>query len=83
MGMSQRSKKRRVRMLGVGLDNEDGHIRITQGENFSVWLGSEATHERLRETCIKINEHLKRRGKDLQDISAREFSDLVKEVQGD
>lgn len=81
--MNKRQAKRRARMLGVGLDNEDGHIRITRGENFEVWLGSETTHERLQETCIKINEHLKRRGKNLDEVSAQEFSDLVKEVQGD
>lgn len=81
--MSKRISRRKTRMLGVGLDNEDGHIRITRGENFEVWMGSEATHEQLQETCIKINERLKHRGKKLEDVSASEFADLVKEVRGE
>lgn len=70
-------------MLGIGLDADDGHVRITQGENFSVLMGSETTHERLSETCIKINERLKKKGKALEEVSPKEFRDLVKEVQGD
>lgn len=81
--MRKRRKNVDARMIGVGLDNTDGHVRITHGDNFDVWMGSETTHERLQETCIKINERLKRKGKELRDVSAEEFSDLVREVQGD
>lgn len=81
--MKKRGKNVDARMIGVGLDNTDGHVRITHGKNFDVWMGSETTHERLQETCIKINERLKRKGKELRDVSAEEFRDLVREVQGD
>jgi hypothetical protein len=78
--MKDESKERIVRIVGLGLDNEDGHVRITQGKNFSVLLGSETTHERMQETCIKINERLDRRGEQLQDLSREEFIDLVSDI---
>ena len=45
--------------LGVGLDNEDGHKRITTGEQFAIVGGSAETHERATETFIKTFEELK------------------------
>ncbi len=69
--------QRIVRILGLGLDNKDRHIRITQGKNFDVLLGSEATHEQLQETCIRINEKLDKKGKRLEELSEKEFIDLV------
>ena len=41
-------------MLGLGLDNEDGHKRITTGENFYLVGGSEETHERMAETAMYL-----------------------------
>lgn len=69
-------------MIGLGLDGKDGHVRITQGPNFAVLMGSEETHERLQETCIKVNEKLERKGRKLGDLSGEEFADLVTEVGG-
>ena len=68
-----------VRILGLGLDNEDQHVRITRGQNFDVYFGSESTHDKLQETCIKINEKLDRKGKRLDELSREEFIDLVTE----
>lgn len=72
-----RKRQPKRRLLGVGLDNTDGHTRITQGGNFTLLLGSEETHERMTEICIKVNEQLARRGKSLDDVSAQELRDLV------
>ena len=77
--MSPKSRARRARILGVGLDNKDGHVRITQGVNFDIFSGSEHTHEHMRETCIRLNEKLDRRGKRLDDLTRDEFTDLVAE----
>ena len=35
--------------LGVGLDNEDGHTRLTRGDNFVLYGGSDETHGRMQE----------------------------------
>ncbi len=66
-------------MLGVGLDS-DGHKRLTTGENFALVGGSEETHEQMTEKAVKINEKLKLRGKQLEEISHEEFDDIAHEV---
>ena len=66
-------------LLGMGLDNEDGHKRMTKGDNFCLVGGSEETHERMTETAIKFNEKLSRKGKRLSDLSPEEFRDLMQE----
>ena len=69
-------------MMGIGLDNKDGHKRITKGENFVLVGGSEETHERMTETAIKVNEKLSSKGKTLDSISREEFIDIVSECSG-
>jgi len=66
-------------MLGVGLDS-DGHKRITKGENFALFGGTQETHEVMTEKAIKINEKLKARGKQLETVSREEFDDIAYEV---
>ena len=73
-------EKRRSMLLGLGFDNSDGKKRITNGDNFCLVGGSEETHERMTETVIKFNEKLSRRGKDLQDLSGEEFTDMMREA---
>ena len=72
-------KKRKAVMLGVGLDT-DGHKRLTTGPNFALVGGTEETHEVMTEKAIKINEKLKARGKQLENVSREEFDDIAQEV---
>ena len=74
------ARKNKSMLLVLGLDNKDGHKRLTQGENFLMVGGSEETHERMTETAIKFNEKLARRGKSLQDLSPEEFRDMMDEA---
>ncbi len=67
-------------LLGLGLDNKDGHLRITKGKNFRLYGGSEKTHQVMQEGAIKINEHLDRKGKTLDNISADEFFDIARKA---
>jgi len=66
-------------LLGVGLDNKDGHKRITTGEQFAIIGGSEETHGRMTETVVKTFETLKERGKHLHQVEKKELSDIIKE----
>ncbi len=75
--VNNKSPKQEQRLLGIGLDNKDGHKRITAAEKFSIVGGSEETHERMTETVVKTFENLKDRGKELEDVEARELSDLL------
>ncbi len=67
-------------VLGLGLDNHDGHTRVTTGENFKLFGGSEETHGAMTEKAIKMNEQLKRRGKTLDTISREEFHEIAHEI---
>lgn len=67
-------------LLGLGLDSKDGHVRITKGENFQLYGGSEETHGMMQEKAIKFNEQLDKRRKKLDDISEQEFRDISKDI---
>lgn len=65
--------------MGLGLDS-DGHKRITTGPNFALVGGTQETHEVMSEKVIKINEKLKTKGKQLEDVSREEFDDIADSV---
>jgi len=67
-------------IVGLGLDGDDGHTRLTRGESFVLFGGSADTHSRMQETAIKVNEQLARRGKRLQDASPRELREIFEDV---
>lgn len=66
-------------MIGLGLDS-DGHKRVTTGKNFAMVGGTENTHDEMVEKAIKINEKLKKRGKELETVGASEFEEIANEV---
>lgn len=68
---------RKAHLLGIGLDNDDGHKRLTRAEKFSIVGGSEETHEKMIETLVKTFEDLKTRGKELEDTEKQELVDLL------
>jgi diphthamide synthase (EF-2-diphthine--ammonia ligase) len=68
------------KFFGVGLDNKDGHVRITKAERFEVHGGSKETHEQLQAMSIKLDEKLKKDGKRAGDISSNEFRDRAIEA---
>jgi hypothetical protein len=74
-------ERRIAGLLGLAFDAEDGHKRITRGENFLLAGGSEETHLFMRETIIKVNERLDESGKQLADVSVEELRDLIDDVQ--
>ena len=75
-----KSKQKQAALLGLGLDNTDGHTRLTRGKNFVLYGGSEETHGRMQETAIKLNEHLDRRGKRLEDVPPPELVKIFREI---
>jgi hypothetical protein len=68
-------------LLGVGLDG-DGEKRVTKGKDFLLVGGSEATHERMTEHAIRLNEELDRRGIELSDVrSAEEMHEILERAR--
>ncbi len=68
-------------LLGLGLDNDDGHLRMTQGKNFHLIGGSQDTHDAMQEKCIKFNEKLDIKGKQLESLDSKEFLEMAEECE--
>ena len=78
--MRAANQKTKAALVGLAFDAEDGHTRLTRGTNFVLCGGSQETHEVMQETAHKINEHLDRRGRRLEEVSIRELRDICAEV---
>lgn len=72
--------KKKSLLLGVGLDNKDGHVRVTKGDNFRLLGGSQETHEVMQEKAIKFNEELSRKKKSLEQINKDEFAEIADKI---
>ncbi len=75
--MPAKKTKPKKKLLGLGLDAKDGHLRVTTGENFKLVGGSEETHGVMQEKAVKMNEQLKRRGKTLDTVGNEEFHEIA------
>ena len=75
--VTRRRKTKSAHLLGLGLDNEDGHKRLTQAEQFTIVGGSDETHGRMTETVIKTFEELKERGKPLAKVEPQELAEII------
>jgi hypothetical protein len=77
-------KKRQPKVagiIGVGLDDAEGHKRVTAGEKFLLVGGSQETHERMTETMVKTFEELKRRDRPLEKVDPRELAEIIHKAQ--
>ena len=67
-------------LLGLGLDNKDGHVRYTKGPNFRLFGGSQETHEEMQDKAVRFNEELEKRDKRLEEIDRKEFRDIAETI---
>ena len=79
--MPSPKQKKIIRLLGVGFDNEDGHVRITKGEKYDVLMGSDESHEYIQQLIEKIECELKARHLGLDDLTPDELSELVSSLK--
>ena len=75
--VTRRRKAKSAHLLGIGLDNEDGHKRLTSAEQFTIVGGSDETHTKMTETVIKTFEVLKSRGKPLHAVEPQELAEII------
>jgi hypothetical protein len=73
----RRRKPKPAHLLGIGLDNQDGHKRLTRADKFTIVGGSDETHGRVTETFIKTFEELKTRGKPLEAVEPQELAEII------
>jgi hypothetical protein len=62
------AKPKQAALLGLGLDGDDGHTRLTRGKNFVLYGGSDETHTSMQETA-------------LEDVSPRELGEIFGEIR--
>ena len=74
-------ERRKAKLLGFGLDGDDEVVRVTRGKNFELCGGSQETHESMQEKCVKLNERLDTKGKELGDLERQEFLDLAADCE--
>ena len=74
-------RKSKAMLLGVGMDCDDGEVRITNAENFVLVGGSHDTHQCMQDRCIKFNEILGSRGKRVEDLERQELIDVAAECE--
>ena len=76
--MSSGIRKKIIRLLGVGFDADDGHVRITTGDKFDVIMGSDESHEYITKLITKIEKELDAQGLNLDELSPEKLGEIVK-----
>ena len=74
-------QQRVLGLIAVGLDNDDGHQRITEADDFLIVGGSEETHERMQETAVAFHEAMERKGLSLAEAEVEEVVALLCEIR--
>ncbi len=80
MDSNKKRKEEFAMLLGIGFDNDDGHVRLTNGINFKLIGGSKQTHEIMQEKAIKCNEALDKRKKTLGEVDREELLEIADEI---
>ncbi len=57
-------------------------MRVTRGDCFRVWMGSEATHAAMQAWCEHILQSLAAEGLSLESLSEEEFLAFVSRLNG-
>jgi hypothetical protein len=78
---TEKGKRQVVGLIGLGLDNTDGHHRLTRAEDALLVGGSQETHEAMQDMVIRFSESLRKRGKRLREASVEEVIDLLHEAE--
>jgi hypothetical protein len=73
----KRQPKSKAGLLGLAFDNDDGHKRVTSGDQFLLVGGSQEKHEFMTETVLKTFEELKRRAKRLETVDPQELEEIL------
>jgi hypothetical protein len=70
-------RRLRAALIGFGLDSSDDHERVTRGDQTLIFGGSAETHAELRETALRMERELERRGRTLAELNPVELAELA------
>jgi hypothetical protein len=71
---------RKAGILGIGLDDGNGHTYITRGDDVLLLGGSEATHKLMQARVNQFEQALAARGKTLLDLTEAELSEIAAQL---
>ncbi len=75
-------RRLRAALIGFGLDSsDDGNNRLTRGDQTLILGGSAETHAELRDTALRMELELARRGRDLGDLDPMELAELATAIE--
>lgn len=66
--------------IGICIDNDDGHKRLTQAEQFLIIGGTQEAHEVLTVACLKTFQNLKQNRKRLEQIEPDELIEIINRI---
>jgi hypothetical protein len=75
--MADRRISQRI-LMGIGLD-EDGHARVTKGEEYVLVGGSEDTHGKMQDGVERFRDTLKKMGTSLQRATRDQMQEAAQE----
>jgi hypothetical protein len=74
------ANERVTKIIGLGADGRDGHVRVTDGGHYALFLGSERSHELMQAWCAAIDDRLLAMNKQMDQLTIDEFVALAREV---
>lgn len=70
---SGRVKCGRAVLVGLGLDNAEGHVRYTRGEAYELYGGSESAHSEMQRRAAQIREEIAGLGISLDSLTFEQY----------
>ncbi len=74
-----RTRHGRAVLVGYGLDSDDGHIRITRGQDFQLYGGSDRIHDEMQRRAQQIRREVENLGISLDGMTYEQFQ-TVKDI---
>ena len=70
-------RRLRAAIIGLGLDGQDTHHRLSTGEQCLLLGGSAETHAEMLETMLRLESELDRRGQQLAEVNPTDLADIA------
>ena len=69
-----------MRIIGFGLDNQDGHQRVTRADAYALFSGSERSHEEMQTLCARLEAALAARGLTLEQANPAQLERMIRDI---
>ena len=77
---STRARKGRAVVVGLGLDDDGGHVRYTRGDAFELIGGSESSHREMQTRALRIKDEISRLGISLESMTREQYDQIQRVI---